>query len=353
MAIEMSDLLQLVIDEGASDLHLEVGVPPVLRISGNMIQLDSDPLTASDTETFMKSITSPHHQELLKQNGGSDFGFSFGEICRFRVSILRQKGNVGMVLRAIPSQLFTLEEIGLPAPVKDLLFRPRGLVLVTGPTGSGKSTTLASMINVINNERDTHIITVEDPIEFYHKHKNSVVIQREIGTDVPSFAEALKRALRQDPDIILVGEMRDLETIAAAISAAETGHLVFGTLHTTGAAETIDRIIDAFPTNQQAQIRTQLSISLVAVVSQILLKRTDKAGRIAAFEVMISTPSIAAKIRDNKTFQIGSDLQTGSKFGMNTLDSHLLSLYDQGKISYGDVITKCKDPQNMTLKLNQ
>jgi twitching motility protein PilT len=236
--------------------------------------------------------------------------------------------------------------------VKDLLFRPRGLVLVTGPTGSGKSTTLASMIDVINTERDTHIITVEDPIEFYHQHKNSIVIQREIGTDVPSFAEALKRALRQDPDIILVGEMRDLETIAAAISAAETGHLVFGTLHTTGAAETIDRIIDAFPTNQQAQVRTQLSISLVAVVSQILLKRADKAGRIAAFEVMISTPSIAAKIRDNKTFQIESDMQTGSKFGMNTLDAHLLSLYEQGKISYGDVITKCKDPQNMTIKLN-
>ncbi len=352
MSIDMSELLQLVVDEGASDLHLTVGLPPVLRINGNMIQLDSTPLQPPDTESLMKSITSAKHQEMLKQNGGSDFGFSFGDICRFRVSIFRQRGSVSMVLRAISSQLFTLEEIGLPATVKDLLFRPRGLILVTGPTGSGKSTTLASMIDVINQERDTHIITVEDPIEFYHPHKNSLVTQREIGTDVPTFEEALKRALRQDPDIIMVGEMRDLETISAAISAAETGHLVFGTLHTTGASETIDRIIDAFPTNQQAQVRTQLSTSLVAVISQILLKRTDKVGRVAAFEIMISTPSIAAKIRDNKTFQISSDLQTGAKFGMNTLDSHLLSLYEQGKISYGDIITKCKDPQTMTQKLS-
>ncbi len=348
----MSQLLQLVVDEGASDLHLSVGLPPVLRINGNLIHLDSAPLKAQDTEELMKAITSPYHQEKLKQNGGSDFGFSFGDIARFRVSIMRQKGSVGVVLRTISNRLYTLEEIGLPTAVKDLLFRPRGLVLVTGPTGSGKSTTLASMIDVINHERDTHIITVEDPIEFYHTHKHSVITQREVGTDVPSFAEALKRALRQDPDIILVGEMRDLETIAAAISAAETGHLVFGTLHTTGAAETIDRIIDAFPTDQQEQIRTQLSTTLVAVISQILLKRTDKEGRIAAFEVMISTPSIAAKIRDSKTFQINSDLQTGAKFGMNTLDSHLLSLYQQGKISYGDIITKCKDPQTMASKLN-
>ncbi len=351
MSIDMSQLLQLVVDEGASDLHISVGLPPVLRINGSLIHLESDALTAQDTEELMKSITSPYHQEKLKQNGGSDFGFSFGDIARFRVSIFRQKGAVGVILRTISNKLFTLEEIGLPPAVKDLLFRPRGLVLVTGPTGSGKSTTLASMIDVINHERDTHIITVEDPIEFYHTHKHSVITQREVGTDVPSFAEALKRALRQDPDIILVGEMRDLETIAAAISAAETGHLVFGTLHTTGAAETIDRIIDAFPTDQQEQIRTQLSSTLVAVISQILLKRADKQGRIAAFEVMITTPSIAAKIRDNKTYQVNSDLQTGAKFGMNTLDAHLLSLYQQGKVSYGDLITKCKDPQTMSSKL--
>ncbi len=347
----MPQLLQLVVDEGASDLHISVGLPPVLRINGALIQLNAEPLTPDDTERMMKSITSPSHQEKLKKDGGSDFGFSFGELSRFRVSIFRQKGNVGIVLRAISSKLFTLEEIGLPAAVKDLLFRPRGLVLVTGPTGSGKSTTLASMINVINQERDTHIITVEDPIEFYHKHQHSIITQREVGTDVPTFEEALRRALRQDPDIILVGEMRDLETIAAAISAAETGHLVFGTLHTTGAAETIDRIIDAFPTDQQEQVRTQLATSLVAVISQILLKRIDKAGRVASFEVMITTPSIAAKIRDNKTFQVNSDLQTGTKFGMNTLDSHLLGLYDEGKISYGDLITKCKDPQTMATKL--
>jgi len=212
--------------------------------------------------------------------------------------------------------------------------------LVTGPTGSGKSTTLASLINIINNERDCHIITVEDPIEFYHKHKKSIVIQREVGSDVPSFAEALRRALRQDPDIILVGELRDTETMAAAVTAAETGHLVFGTLHTTGAARTVDRIVDAFPTNQQAQIRTQLASSLVAVISQVLLPRCDKPGRVAAFEIMISTPSIQALIRDNKTFRITSDIQTGGKYGMNTLDSHLIELYQKKYISYGELITK-------------
>lgn len=351
MAIEMAQLLQLVVDEGASDLHLSVGVSPVLRISGNMVPIDTEPLTSEDTDRLMKSITSQSHQEKLKQLGGSDFGFSFGTQARFRVSIFRQRGSVGMVLRTIPNSLLTLEQIGLPAKIKDLLFKPRGLVLVTGPTGSGKSTTLASMIDIINRERDCHIITVEDPIEFYHKHQRSVITQREIGVDVTSFEEALRRALRQDPDIILVGEMRDLETISAAISAAETGHLVFGTLHTTGAAETVDRIIDAFPTNQQEQVRTQLSSSLVAVISQVLLKRADKPGRVAAFEIMISTGSIAAKIRDNKTFQINSDLQTGAKHGMNTLDAHLESLYNQGKISYGDLITKCKDAQTMAQKL--
>ena len=352
MSIEMPDLLQLVIDEGASDLHISVGVPPTLRINGSLIHLDCEQLTPDDTDRLMKSITSDQHQQKLKQNGGSDFGFSFGTSSRFRVSIFRQRGSTGMVLRAISSTLLTLEQIGLPPAVKDLLFRPRGLILVTGPTGSGKSTTLASMINIINQERDAHIITVEDPIEFYHNHNKSVVTQREVGVDVPSFEEALKRALRQDPDIILVGEMRDLETISAAISAAETGHLVFGTLHTTGAAETVDRIIDAFPTDQQEQVRTQVSTSLVAVISQVLLKRAKGSGRVAAFEVMISTPSIAAKIRDSKTFQINSDLQTGAKFGMNTLDAHLMSLYQQGTITYGDLITKCKDPQTITQKLS-
>ena len=353
MAIEMADLLQLVIDEGASDLHLAVGSPPVLRIHGGLTRLDTALLTPEDTERLMKSITSEANQQNLQQEGTVDFGFAFGDQGRFRVSCFRQKGKIGAVLRCIPNDLLTLEQIGLPPAIKDILFRPRGLVLVTGPTGSGKSTTLASMIDVVNQERDCHIVTVEDPIEFYHDHKNSLITQREIGVDVPSFEEALRRALRQDPDVILVGEMRDLETIAAAVTAAETGHLVFGTLHTTGAAETVDRIVDAFPTDQQEQIRSQLAQALVCVLSQVLLARVDKSGRVAGFEIMIATPSIAALIRDNKTYRITSDIQTGAKYGMQTLDSHLLVLYEQGKISYGDLITKCKDPEAVIQKLDQ
>ena len=351
--VSMSDLLQLAVDEGASDLHLSVGLPPVLRINGSLNPLDTEPVGPEDTERFMKSITSEDNQMKVRERGGTDFGFAYGDKGRFRVSVFRQKGNIGVVLRLIPSALLTLEAIGLPAQVKDLLFRPRGLILVTGPTGSGKSTTLASMLDVINIERDCHVITVEDPIEYYHEHKKCVITQREIGVDVPSFSEALRSALRQDPDVILVGEMRDLETMEAAITAAETGHLVFATLHTTGAARTVDRIVDAFPTNQQEQVRTQLSSSLVAVVSQLLLIRQDRPGRIAAFEIMIATPSIRSLIRDNKTFRITSDIQTGARWGMVTLDAHLLALYEQGIISYEDVITKAQDPDGVLSKLQQ
>ena len=347
----MNDLLHLILDEGGSDLHVSVGVPPTIRINGGMVNLDTDPLNAEDTERLMKSVTSENNQQKLRSEGGVDFGFAFGDRARFRVSVFKQKGNVSIVMRVIPNEKLTLEKIGLPVMIKDLLFRPRGLILVTGPTGSGKSTTLASMVNIINRERDAHIITVEDPIEFYHEHMRSVVTQREIGVDVPSFAEALRRALRQDPDVILVGEMRDLETIQAAVTAAETGHLVFGTLHTTGAAETIDRIVDAFPTTQQEQIRTQLAASIIAVVSQVLMPRCDKPGRIAGFEIMVSTPSIKALIRDGKTYRITSDIQTGAKFGMNTLDAHLIALYSKEVISYGELITKCKDPQGVIQSL--
>ena len=351
--VEMSELLQLTVDEGASDLHIRVGLPPVLRIHGALSPLDLPPLTPEDTERLMKSITSPEHQQNVRENGGTDFGFGFGEVARFRVSVFKERGHVGVVLRLIPSKLLTLDQIGLPPQVKELLYRPRGLILVTGPTGSGKSTTLASMLNIINNDRDCHIITVEDPIEYYHAHRKSIVTQREIGVDVPSFAEAIRRGLRQDPDVILVGEMRDLETMQAAITAAETGHLVFATLHTTGAAATVDRIVDAFPTAQQEQVRTQLSVGLVAVISQLLLVRADRPGRIAAFEVMISTPSIRARIRDNKTFQITSDIQTGAKNGMVTLDSHLLELYLKGLIHYEDLITKAQDPDTIVQQLQE
>ncbi len=351
MTVEMSDLLDLVVEEGASDLHLAVNSPPVLRVHGDLVPLETETLTADDTERLMKNIISEQDEQKVRQHGGTDFGFAFSDKARFRVSVFRQRGVIGIVMRTIPNTLLSLEDIGLQPSVKELLYLPRGMVLVTGPTGSGKSTTLASMIDIINRERTCHIITVEDPIEFYHTHKSSMVTQRELGVDVPSFEEALRRGLRQDPDVILVGELRDLETIQAAVTAAETGHLVFGTLHTTGAAETIDRIIDAFPTDQQEQVRTQLATTLVAVISQVLMQRHDKAGRVAAFEIMISTPSIRASIRDGKTFRITSDIQTGAKYGMVTLDSHLMQLYEKGMIAYGDMITKCRDPESVMQKL--
>jgi twitching motility protein PilT len=350
----MSDLLQLVVSEGASDLHIRVGVPPVIRVHGILHRVEGPILTPEDTEELMRSITSEDHIQHVRERGGADFGFAFGDMARFRVSVFKEKGNFGMVQRQIPTKLLRLEDIGLPPSVRELLYKPRGLCLVTGPTGSGKSTTLASMINIINEERDeAHIITIEDPIEFYHKHKKAIVTQREIGVDVPSFAEALRRALRQDPDIILVGEMRDLETIDAAVTAAETGHLVFGTLHTTGAAKTIDRLVNAFPTNQQEQIRIQLSTVLQAVISQLLIPRIDKPGRVAVFEIMINTPSVAALIRDNKTFRLNSDIQTGAKYGMVTLDGFLVEKYLAGMISREEVITKSQDPLTIQQKLQE
>jgi len=350
----MSDLLQLTVSEGASDLHLRVGIPPVIRVHGRLHRVEGSPLAPEDTEELSRSITSEDHIQSVREQGGSDFGFAFGEMARFRVSVFKERGNFAMVLRQIPSKLLTMEQIGLPASVRELLYKPRGLVLVTGPTGSGKSTTLASMIDIINMERDeAHIITVEDPIEYYHHHKQAVVTQREVHVDVPSFAEALRRALRQDPDIILVGELRDLETMEAAITAAETGHLVFGTLHTTGAAKTIDRIVNAFPVTQQEQIRIQLSTVLQAVISQLLLPRCDKPGRVAIFEIMINTPSIAALIRDNKSFRIGSDIQTGAKYGMLALDASLLEKYEQGLISQEEVITKAQDPGTSMIKIQE
>jgi twitching motility protein PilT len=350
----MSDLLQLVVSEGASDLHIRVGVPPTIRVHGILHRVEGPHITPEDSEELMRSMTSEDHIQHVRESGGADFAFAYGDAARFRVSVFKERGNFGMVLRQIPTTLLRMEQIGLPPSVKELLYKPRGLVLVTGPTGSGKSTTLASMINIINEERDeTHIITVEDPVEFYHTHKKSLVTQREVHVDVPSFAEALRRALRQDPDVILVGELRDLETIEAAITAAETGHLVFGTLHTTGAAKTIDRIVNAFPTNQQETIRIQLSTVLQAVISQLLIPRIDKPGRVAVFEIMINTPSIAALIRDNKTFRLNSDIQTGAKFGMVTLDSFLMDKYQQGMIAREEVITKSQDPTTVQAKLQE
>lgn len=350
MSYEMNELLNLMCDEGASDLHIQVGQPPTLRTGGSMVPVDGPDLSPEDTEALMSAITSDGHQQQLKTVGGADFGFAFMDRARFRVSVLKAKGNYGMVLRQIPNKLFGLREIGLPDKVKNLLTRPRGLILVTGPTGSGKSTTLASMINWINENEDGHIITIEDPIEYYHPHKRCIVTQREVGVDVPSFAAAIRGALRQDPDIILVGEMRDLETIEAAVSAAETGHLVFGTLHTTGAARTVDRIVDAFPADTKDQIRTQLASSIVAVISQVLCRKVG-GGRIASYEIMITTDSIAALIRENKTYRVNSDIQTGANLGMISLDAHLLSLFNRGLITAETCIDKSQLPDEMRQKV--
>lgn len=346
----MNDLLDLVVDQKSSDLHLQVGVPPCLRLRGSMTPIDGPELRPADTENLMLAITPAEHIQKVKLNGGTDFGFAFGDKARFRVSVLKTKGNYGLVLRQIPNQLFDLRSIGLPDKIKELLYRPRGLFLVTGPTGSGKSTTLASMINYINENRDGHIITIEDPIEYYHAHKKCVVTQREVGSDVPSFAEAIKRALRQDPDVILVGELRDLETIEAAISAAETGHLVFGTLHTNSAAKTVDRIVDAFPASMKEMIRTQLSTSIICVIAQSLCKKKN-GGRIAAYEIMVNTTSIGSLIRDNKTFRIPSEIQTGAALGMITLDTHLLSLVNRDLIEADEAYEKSQEPIVMREKL--
>ena len=349
----MADLLQLVVQEEASDLHIRVGLPPVIRIHGILHRVDGPPMKPEDTEELSRSIASEEHIQQVREKGGVDLGFAFGEVARFRVSCFKERGNFGICLRQIPTKLLTLEQIGLPRhTIRAFLYKPRGLILVTGPTGCGKTTTLASMIDIINEERDdAHIITVEDPIEYYHRHKRSIVTQREVHVDVPAFAEALRRSLRQDPDVILVGELRDLETMEAAITAAETGHLVFGTLHTTGAAKTIDRLVNAFPINQQETIRIQLSTVLQVVISQLLLPRIDKPGRIAVFEVMVNTPAISALIRDNKTFRISSDIQTGAKYGMITLDGFLMEKYQQGIISREEVINKSQDPTTVIQKL--
>lgn len=351
--MELNKLLELVVKHNASDLHLTVGRPPILRVDGTLESLELKELNANDTENYAKAITSEEQLRKVQEFGGTDFGFGFSNVARFRVSVYKQKGCYGLALRMLPNKLLTFSEIGLPPVVKEIICKPRGLILITGPTGCGKTTTLACLIDIINKERPCHILTIEDPIEYFHGHKQGVITQREIGVDVTTFSEALIRGLRQDPDVILVGEMRDLSTMQAAIVAAETGHLVFATTHTTGAARTVDRIIDAFPPNQQEQIRMQLSTSLVAVISQILLPKAGGSGRIAAFEVMLSTASIQNLIRENKTFRIPSDIQTGARYGMVTLDGFLVDLYNKGEITYELLISKCSDPEGVMTKIKK
>jgi len=342
--VNMDRLLQACVTQGASDIHITVGRPPVFRIHGRLRSLETKVLDPDDATSLMKSITPERNQQELQEEGGTDYGFAFGDQARFRVAVFRQKGNIAMVLRLIPTNIMSFEQIGLPKICAALCRRPRGLFLVTGPTGSGKTTTLATMINYINENFDRHIVTVEDPIEYYHNHKKSVINQREVGIDVPSFSEALRRVLRQDPDVILVGELRDLETIEAAVRAAETGHLVFSTIHTTSASGTVTRIIDVFPVDQQEQIRVQLSSNLIAVLSQALCPVVSGRGRVAAYEFMVVTPAIANLIRENKTYRIDSSIQTGKKLGMQLLDEHLWQLYDSGKIALDEMLDKARQP---------
>ena len=351
--IQIDRLLETCVRRGASDLHLAVGKPPTLRLHTHLRELQTKVLEPEDTIGLMKSITPERIQQEYEEQGSGDFGFAFGDAARFRVSVFKQKGFCSLVLRRIPSKLLTFEQIGLPKMAESICRRPRGIFLVTGPTGSGKTTTLASMINYINETFDRHIITMEDPIEYYHQHKKSIVVQREIGVDVPSFSEGLRRALRQDPDVMLVGEMRDLPTIQSAITAAETGHLVFGTLHTSGAASTINRIIDAFPTDQQEQVRVQLGNNLIAVLSQCLCPRIDTDGMMAAYEFMYVTPSIQNLIRENKSFRIDSDIQTGKRYGMELLDDNLWRHFKAGKIAREEAIDKSKNPGAMTERLER
>ncbi|MFH1718759.1 MAG: type IV pilus twitching motility protein PilT [Planctomycetota bacterium] len=342
--VNMDRLLQACVAQGASDIHLTTGRPPVLRIDGHLRSLETKVLEPDDTDALVRSITPDRNQQELQEEGGTDFGFAFGDQGRFRVAVFRQKGNLAMVLRLIPSKMLTFDEIGLPKICQALCRRPRGMFLVTGPTGCGKTTTLATMINYINDNFDRHIITVEEPIEYYHNHKKSIINQRSVGQDVSSFSEALKRVLRQDPDVILVGELRDLETIEAAVRAAETGHLVFSTVHTTSAAGTITRLIDVFPVSQQEQIRIQLSSNLIAVLSQALCPLATGKGRVAAYEFMVVTPAIANLIRENKTYRIDSSIQTGKKLGMQLLDEHLWQLYDVGRITLEEMLDKSRQP---------
>ena len=348
--ILIDKLLQTVVSRGASDLHITVGQPPVLRIDGRLLRLETKVLEPEDTVALMKSVTPERCQQELQEVGGADFGFAFGDMARFRVSVFKQRGNVALVLRQIPMKLLNFKDLGTPPALVDLCKRPRGLVLVTGPTGSGKTTTLAAMIDLINETFDHHIITVEDPIEFFHTHKKSTVNQRELGVDVPSFAEAIRRGLRMDPDVLLVGELRDLETIEAAITAAETGHIVFGTLHTTGAQGTINRIIDVFPTSQQEQIRTQLSTAVIGILSQTLLPKIG-GGRVAAYEMLVVTPAIANLIRESKTYRITSSIQTGHRLGMQLLDDHMFDLWRRGLVEKRDIILKANQTEELANKI--
>ncbi|GAB4319487.1 MAG: type IV pilus twitching motility protein PilT [Candidatus Zixiibacteriota bacterium] len=344
--VTLRELLELMHERGASDLHLTVGSPPQLRIDGRLQRTDMEPLSPDQTKKLAYSVMNEKQRKKFEEVWELDLSFGIENLSRFRCNVFVQRGNVAVAIRQIPYKISSFEELGIPKVVAELANLPRGLVLVTGPTGSGKSTTLAALIDKVNRERYSHIITVEDPIEYLHRHESSIVNQREVYTDTPSFSSALKYALREDPDVVLIGEMRDLETVEAALNISETGHLAFATLHTNSAAESINRIIDVFPVNQQEQVRVTLSFVLQAVVSQQLIPKIG-GGRVPAIEVLICTPAIRAVIRDDKIHQIYSLIQAGQKFGMRTMNQSLCDLYLSRKITIGDAVGRSSNPQEL------
>jgi twitching motility protein PilT len=342
--MDIGSLLKEAVDRCASDLHLTVGLPPIFRKNGAIMRKDAPFLTEQETELAAKELMTEKQYNRFMKRGELDFSYALSDISRFRINLFRQRGSIALSIRVIPFQILTLDQLGHPNVIKKLIHNTRGLVLVTGPTGSGKTTTLAAMVDYINSERSCHILTLEDPIEYLHKHKKSMLNQREINTDSKSFSRALRAGLREDPDVILIGEMRDIKTISIAITAAETGHLVLATLHTGDASQTIDRIIDVFPASKQQQIRMQLSMSLQGVISQQLVPRQDGSGRIAAFEILTATSAIRNLIRQGQTHQILSTILQGKQHGMIDMDTSLKTLYLQGIISYEEAVLRVTSP---------
>ncbi len=343
----IDDLLRIVVEKGGSDLHVSVGIPPIIRVDGQLLPCNYEKVTPKDSQRLIYDILTDDQIQRFETNFELDFSYQLGRLSRFRVNVYRDRGNVAMAFRVIPSRIPTLRELSLPPVLEELTRLPRGLILVTGPTGSGKSTTLAAMINQINSERSVHILTIEDPIEYLHSHRFSVINQREVGQDTKTFANALRAALREDPDVILVGEMRDLETMQMAVSAAETGHLVFATLHTNSAATSVERIVDSFPPGQQEQVRLQLSNNLQAILCQQLLPRANQPGRICAMEIMTASPAIRNLIRENKAHQITSMIQTSANLGMQTMDQSLRDLYVRGMITYELAMERAMNPAEL------
>lgn len=351
MCVSVEELLLKAKNMGASDLHVTVGIAPKCRVNGKLIDMTKDKLSPSDTDALIMPILSENFKEILVKNGEVDFSYSIANLGRYRVNVFKQRGSLALVIRLVGTSIPSPDSLGIPESVLDLTKKKRGLVLVTGPTGSGKSTTLASLIDVINTNYNTHVITLEDPIEYLHQHKRAVVNQREIGLDTRSYSNALRAALREDPDVILVGEMRDLDTISIAITAAETGHLVFSTLHTIGAANTIDRMIDVFPPHQQQQIRIQLSSVLESVISQQLIPTVDRKQRVAAYEVMHVNSAIRNLIRESKSHQIMSIIQTNKRIGMQTMDDAIYDLFLKRKIDAEQAINFAQDPVMLERKI--